>query len=80
MEVAHSQCYKLLNLDMYIAHKDFNSQVNEQANARLQHIKSQLAYKAFDNFVFHLCLFLCLINKDAQRKIDVSCLSIYQPY
>ena len=64
------------NLDMYIAHKDLNSQVNEQANTGLQHIKSQLAYMTFDNFVFHLCLFLCLKNKDAQRKIDVSCLSI----
>ena len=30
----------------------------------------------FDNFVFRLCLFLCLKNKDAQRKIDVSCLSM----
>ena len=49
---------------------------SEQANAGLQHIKSQLAYMTFDNFVFHLCLFLCLKNKDAQRKIDVSCLSI----
>ena len=69
-------CSSGYNLDMYIAHKDLNSQVNEQANAGLQHIQSQLAYMTFDNFVFHLCLFLCLKNKDAQRKIDVSCLSI----
>ena len=57
------------NLDMYSTHKGLNLQVN----AGLQHIKSQLAYMTF---VFHLCLFLCLKNKDAQRKIDVSCLSI----
>ena len=61
---------------VYHTHKDLNSQVNEQANAGLQHIKSQLAYMTFDNFVFHLYLFLCLKNKDAQHKIDVSCLSI----
>ena len=61
---------------VYIAHKDLNSQVNEQANARLQHIKCQLAYMKFNNFVFHLCLFLCLKNKDVQRKIDISFLSI----
>ena len=54
----------------------WDSQANEQANTGLQHIKSQLVYMAFDNFVFHLCLLLCLKNKDAQRKIDVSCLSI----
>ena len=63
------------NLDMYSTHKGLNSQINA-ANAGLQHIKSQLAYMAFDNSVFHLCLFLCLKNKDAQREIDVHCLSI----
>ena len=72
----HVGCSSGYNLDMYIAHKGLNSQVNEQANAGLQHIKSQLAYMTFDNFVFHLCLFLCLKNKDAQCKIDLSCLSI----
>ena len=66
-------CSSGYNLDLYSVHKFTNSQMNEQANAGLQHIKSQLAYMTFDNFVFHLCLFL---NRDVQRKIDVSCLSI----
>ena len=47
------------NLDMYIAHKDLNSQVNEQANAGLQHIKSQLAYMTFDNLCF-ICGCFCV--------------------
>ena len=63
------------NLDMYSKHKGLNSQINA-ANTGLQHIKSQLSYMAFDNSVFHLCLFLCLKNKDAQREINVRCLSI----
>ena len=69
-------CSSGYNLHLYSVHKSLNSQVNEQANARLQHIKSQLAYMTFDNFVFHLCLFLSIKNRGAQRKIDVSCLSI----
>ena len=72
----HVGCSSGYNLDLYSVHKSLNSQVNEQANAGLQHIKSQLAYMTFDNFVFHLCLFLSIKNRDAQRKIDVSCLSI----
>ena len=72
----HVGCSSGYNLDLYSVHKTLNSQVNEQANAGLQHIKSQLAYMTFDNFVFHLCLFLSIKNRDAQRKIDVSCLSI----
>ena len=39
-EHGHVGCSSGYNLDMYIAYKDLNSQVNEQANAGLQHIKS----------------------------------------
>ena len=46
------------NLDMYITLKGLNSQVNEQANAGLQHIKSQLAYMTFDNFVSFVLVFV----------------------
>ena len=53
----HVGCSSGYNLDLYSVHKSLNSQVNEQANAGLQHIKIQLAYMTFDNFVFHLCLF-----------------------
>ena len=72
----HVGCSSGYNLDLYSVHKSLNSQVNEQVNAELQHIKSQLAYMTFDNFVFHLCLFLSIKNRDARCKIDVSCLSI----
>ena len=36
---------------------NINSQVNEQANAGLQHIKGQIAYMKPDNFMFHVQLF-----------------------
>ena len=53
-----------------------NSQVNEQANAGLQRIKSQLAYMKPDNFKFTLSLFLAVTNLDKIRKIDIQHLSV----
>ena len=53
-----------------------NSQVNEQANAGLQHIKGQLAYMSADNFMFHLSLFLAVKNTDTRKKLDVSCIRL----
>ena len=53
-----------------------NSQVNEQANAGLQHIKGQLAYMSADNFMFHLSLFLAVKNIDTRKKLDVSCIRL----
>ena len=47
-----------------------NSQVNEQANAGLQHIKGQLAYMTAANFMFTVSLFLAIKNVDAQNKIN----------
>ena len=54
----HVGCSSDYNLDMYITLKGLNSQVNEQANAGLQHIKSQLAYMTFDNFVSFVLVFV----------------------
>ena len=53
-----------------------NSQVNEQANAGLQRIKSQLAYMNPKNFKFTLSLFLSITNLDKIRKIDIQHLSV----
>ena len=44
-----------------------NSQVNEQANAGLQRIKSHVSYMKEDNFVFHIKLFLALTNNRKQQ-------------
>ena len=48
-----------------------NSQVNEQANARLQKIKGHIPYMKPYNFMFHVKLFLGLQNRDKQSKLDV---------
>ena len=53
----HKGCSLGYCMDQYTALHSLNSQVNEQANAGLQHIKGQLAYMSIDNFMFHLCLF-----------------------
>ena len=73
----HIGCSASYSLDKYssIAEvKAVSSQVNEQANAGLQHIKGQLAYMSADNFMFHLSLFLAVKNIDARKKLDVSCM------
>lgn len=49
-----------------------NSQVNEQANAGLQHIKAQLSYMSAENFIFNLSLFLSIKNIDARKKLDIT--------
>ena len=54
-----------------------NSQVNEQANAGLQRIKSQLAYMNPENFKFTLSLFFSITNLDKIRKIDIQHLSLH---
>ena len=46
-----------------------NSQVNEQANAGLQHIKSQLAHMSHENFMHMISLFLAIKNLDALKKL-----------
>ena len=52
--------------------KEINLQVNEQANASLQHIQGQLAYMTPEIFTFTLKLFIAIKNKDVQRKLDAS--------
>ena len=52
----HIGCSAGYSLDKYRSVAEvraINSQVNEQANAGLQHIKGQLAYMSADNFMFH---------------------------
>ena len=70
----HIGCSSGYSLDKYSTYdiKSINSQVNEQANAGLQRIKGQIAYMKPCNFMFHVKLFLAIINMDERAKIDMS--------
>ena len=61
----HVGCSSGYSLDSYssLDVASINSQVNEQANARLQRIKGHIAYMKPDNFMFHVKLFFALQNK-----------------
>ena len=61
-------------MDKYVnqSMSSINSQINEQANAGLQHIKGQLVYMKPDNFMFHIKLFLAITNMDKQVRIALS--------
>ena len=48
--------------------KAINSQINEQANSNLQHIKGQVAYMSIENFMFTVTLFLAIRNIDVITK------------
>ncbi|XP_074650253.1 uncharacterized protein LOC141905314 [Tubulanus polymorphus] len=59
------KCCDGYSLDLNKANVDvtnINSQVNEQANAGLVHLKSQLAYMKPENFMRHIALFLAIKN------------------
>lgn len=67
----HVGCSVGYCLDQYKATCDvvtINSQINEQANAGLKRIRSQLAYMTLDNFMIHLSLFLGIKNIDIKRS------------
>lgn len=59
----HKACGSSYELKAYPQHKKLNSQVVEQANSRIQRIKSQLSYMTQSNFVNHCKLFLWAQNK-----------------
>ncbi len=69
----HIGCSAAYCLDTYkrMSLKEINSQVNEQATAGLQCIRGQLAYMTPQNFTYY-----SVKNMDAQRKLDVSVLTI----
>ena len=63
----HTSCTTGYSMDSYRYDRDtphINSQINEQANVRLQRMKAQLSYMTPDNFMFHLKLYLSLTNDD----------------
>lgn len=66
----HVGCSSGYCLDKYTTSdiREINSQVNEQANAGLQHIKGQLVYMKPDNFMFHI---KGITNMDKQAKLDI---------
>ena len=74
----HIGCSSGYSLNKYSTHNitSMNSQMNEQGNAGLQHIKGQIAYMKPSNFMFHVKLLLGIMNKDKIAKIDVSNLSL----
>ena len=51
--------------------KAINSQINEQGNSNLQHIKGQVAYMSIENFMFTVSLFFAIRNMDSIRNIDI---------
>ena len=61
----HIGCSTGYCLDSYkkIDTRGINSQVNEQANARLKRMQSQLTYMKPANFSFHVSLFLAIKNR-----------------
>jgi hypothetical protein len=65
----HTACSLGYSMDSYRTNRDIrmtNSQINEQANAGLQRLKGQLAYMTPDNFMYHIRLYLALLNDDLQ--------------
>ena len=74
----HIGCSSGYSLDKYSTYdiSSINSQVNEQGNAGLQIIKGQIAYMKPSNYMFHVKLFLGIINMDKRAKIDMSNLSL----
>jgi hypothetical protein len=55
------------NSDPYIA--SINSQVNEQANASLRRLQTQLTYMSAENVIKHTAVFLAIRNKDKKQKL-----------
>lgn len=71
----HIACSEGYNMERYTACVDtqtINSQINEQANAGLKRLQSQLTYMNADNFMFHISLFLSLKNREKIDKLTVN--------
>ena len=60
-------CMETYNSDPYIA--SINSQVNEQANASLRRLQTQLTYMSAENVIKHTAVFLAIRNKDKKQKL-----------
>ena len=56
-------CGKSFHLDESPLYKDINSQANEQYNADLKRLQSQMSYMTPENFMVHLRLFMYLRNQ-----------------
>ena len=51
-------CHLGYCLNMYLQHRNLNTQVAEQRNATLKKLRSMLSYMSLDNFTSHLKIFL----------------------
>ncbi|XP_077987997.1 uncharacterized protein LOC144442507 [Glandiceps talaboti] len=64
----HTGCSSGYNMNVYKYNADINklnSQVCEQSNADLARIKAQVSYMLPDNFMFHVSLFLAVMNRES---------------
>ena len=74
----HVGCSSGYNLAIYKSTltNAINSQVNKQANAGLQYLKSQVAYMSNANFMHTVSFFLAIKNLDVTKKLQEDHLSI----
>ncbi len=69
--VGHVGCTVGYSMDTYAADKDIaniNSQANEQANAALRRLATQLTYMGPGNLIIHTAVFLALRNRDKMTQ------------
>ena len=72
-----SFCYILgcslgYKMALYPQFKGINSQVAEQKNSRLSHVKPQLSYMKTKNFLQHAQLFLSHHNKSRRASLTAT--------
>lgn len=67
--LSFTACGPSYELKSYPQHKQLNSQVVEQANSRLQRIKSQLSYMTHKNFIQHCKFYLWDQNRNVVAKL-----------
>eukprot|EP00111_Clytia_hemisphaerica_P009034 TCONS_00026469-protein len=64
----HTACSLGYNMKFYPFLENINSEVNEQENAKVKKLKSQLAYMTPDNFIAHCNLFFWFRNRKANHS------------
>ena len=68
----HVGCSQGYNMDSYKEDPEIaktNSQANEQANAALRNLATQISYMSVDNVLVHTGVFLAIRNRDKQLAL-----------
>ena len=68
--VGHIGCSLGYSMDSYKSNtyiRNINSQANEQANAALRRIQTQVTYMHIENVIAHTAIFLAIRNLDKQK-------------